>query len=100
MIIHKDIRKTWWSLILGKPEHDAGSGGELVKLEVGLRVAPLVVPVQLVAAAEREAEDGQGGGREDGVDGATRIRRRHLHCGSVRSPSESLPGGVALSRRV
>ena len=70
-----------------------------MKLEVGLRVAPLVVPVQLVAAAEREeAEDGQDGGREDGVDGA--IRRRHLHCGSVRSPSESLPGGVALSRRV
>ena len=71
-----------------------------MKLEVGLRVAPLVVPVQLVAAAaEREAEDGEDGGREGGVDGPLRRRHPHCECGA-RSPKDAFPRGVVLSRRV
>ena len=67
-----------------------------MELEVGLGVAPLVVPVELVAVATSqrgEGEDGEDGGRQ-------RVwRRRHPHC-VVLSDDGAFPGGIMLSRHV
>ena len=69
-----------------------------MELKVGLCVAPLVVPVELVAEAASERgeaeEDGEDGGRQ-GV-----LRRRHPHCLALSADDGAFPGGIILSRHV
>ena len=66
-----------------------------MELEVCLCVAPLVVPVELVAEAASERREAE----KDGEDGGRQRVWRHPHC-LVLSDDGAFPGGIMLSRQV